>query len=230
MNKQWSETIDRYIREGRTVSGGTKGKEKKLSEDQLNKQNAQQNKAFSDQQSTLKSIKDSLGGYLSGNTGFDPQQLALLKSQFLGQNAQDFNSARSNVMSALASRGSGGGQGPVGGDFTKGLSGLYGAEASSKASGLTGINLQNLSQALTNKFNAANIFSGNAATLNSPISTFGSGATNALDERVKIGLTPGFGSSFMTSFGGALGAGLGGGLTGGIGTAASHVGSGNYGF
>ena len=40
----------------------------------------------------------------------------------------------------------------------------------------------------------------------------------------------GFTGAFSTAFGGALGAGLGGGLAGGAGTAASQIGSGNYGW
>lgn len=189
---------------------------------------AMQQKAFDSQQKTLADIKSSFGKYLDGKQGFDPAQLAALKTQFLAGNAKQFNSARSGVMSALASRG-GVGQ-PAGGDVVRGLSGLYGSEASNLSSGLTGIKLQDLSQALTNQFNTGSLLSGNAATLNSPISTFGSGASNALNQRIQVGMQPGFFSQLGTSLAGGLGAGLGAGLTGGLGGVLGGLGKAGAGF
>lgn len=111
----------------------------------------------------------------------------------------------------------------MGGDYTRGMSGLFGSEAQSLAGGMNSIRMQNALQALNNKFQASNVLSGNAAALSSPISTFGSGASNALNQYMQAA-NSGFGASFMRGFGGALGAGLGGLATGGIGGAASALG------
>lgn len=200
------------------------GAEKGMAEQQQQQQNAMQKQAFDTQMKTLSDLKSSLGGYLSGTKGFDPTQLAALKTQFLGQNASNFSQARSGVRSALASAGSGGGQQPVGGDYARGLSGLYGGEASNLSQGMTGISLQNLSQALSNQFNAASVLSGNAATLNSPISSFGAGASNALNQRINVGMNSGLGA-FTNSFLGGLGKGLGGAALGGLGGVLGGLGS-----
>ena len=174
-----SERIDQYLAEGRTVSGGKGGDEAKAAQ---KRNEDRQDKAFTFQMSQMQDVKNAMQKYLSGNIGFDPQQLAAMTSQFMGQNANDFNQARAGVTSLLASRGAGGGQTPVGGDYTRGMSGLFGSEAQSLAGGMNSIRMQNALQALNNKFQASNVLSGNAAALSSPISTFGSGASNALNQ------------------------------------------------
>jgi len=204
-----SERIDQYVREGRSVSGGKGGDEAKAAQ---KRNEDRQDKAFNFQMQGMTDVKNALQKYLTGNVGFDPQQLAAMTSDFMGQNANDFNQARAAVTSALASRGAGGGQLPVGGDYTRGLSGLFGAEAQSLAGGMNNIRMQNALQALTNKFNTANVFSGNAAALSSPISTFGSGASNALNQYMQQA-NSGFGATFLRGFGGALGTGLGSGIS-----------------
>src|SRR4030095_4885649 len=118
--------IERYLEEGRSVSGGKGSDEAKASQ---KRNEARQDKAFNFQMQGMTDVKNALQKYLTGNVGFDPQQLAEMTSDFLGLNANDFNQARAGVISALASRGAGGGQIPVGGDYTRGLSGLFGAEA-----------------------------------------------------------------------------------------------------
>jgi len=215
-----SERIDQYLAEGRTVSGGKGGDEAKAAQ---KRNEDRQDRAFNFQMQGMTDVKNALQKYLQGNIGFDPQQLAAMTSQFMGQNANDFANARAGVTSMLASRGAGGGQTPVGGDYTRGLSGLFGAEAQSLAGGTNNIRMQNALQALNNKFNAGNLLSGNAAALSSPIATFGSGASNALNQYMQQA-NSGFGASFMRGFGGALGQGLGGLATGGIGGAASALG------
>lgn len=188
--------------------------EKKQASTQMAEQNAMQKDAFNLQKDQLGKLNDSFSRYLSNNVGFDPAQLAMLQSQFLNNNNQQFNDAASSVRSALRARGSAGGNLPVGGDWVRAMSGLAGQRASSTSGGIANIGLQNLQAALTNRFNAGSILSGNAATLSSPISTFGAGASNALDIRAKLGMAPTFGNAFFPAFGGSLGAGLGGALTG----------------
>jgi len=204
-----SERIERYLSEGRTVSGGKGGDEAKAAQ---KRNEDRQDKAFNFQMQGMTDVRNALQKYLTGNVGFDPQQLAAMTSEFMGQNAADFANARAGVTSMLASRGAGGGQTPVGGDYTRGMSGLFGSEAQSFAGSMNSIRMQNALQALNNKFQASNVLSGNAAALSSPISTFGSGASNALNPYMQAA-NSGFGATFMRGFGGALGTGLGTGLS-----------------
>ena len=187
------------------------GKEKSISEKQLEEQNKLQREAFNLQKSQLASLKGALEGrYLTGDEGFSPEQTAMLNANFLDEMAGAKQSAGRNVRSSLGSRGFGGGDLPVGGAFTRGVAGLESAFGTAKATGLRDIRLANIQQALTNKFNTANILSGNAATLSSPVATFGAGGSNALNARINAGVAgQGFGTYFARGFGGALGSSLG---------------------
>lgn len=192
-------------------------KEKAISEKQLEEQNKLQREAFNLQKAQLASLKGALEArYLTGDEGFSPEQMALLQGGFLDDIAGAKQSAGRNVRSALGSRGFGGGDLPVGGAFTRGVAGLESAFGTAKAQGIRDIRLANIAQALTNKFNTANILSGNAATLSSPIASFGSGAANALNQRIYAGTAPGIFGQFMGSLGQSLGQGLGQGISGGI--------------
>ena len=211
------------------MGGGGSGE----SQQQLNEQNSLQNQAFTAQMNELNSLKSSLSGYLSGNQGFTPSQLATMQSQAINQNSAKYNQAGQAVRSALQSRGMSGGQVPVGGSYTSGIASLEGAKASDLSNSLNTINLANSQQAIANQFNAASVLSGNANTLSSPISTFGSGANNALSNYVQAQQST-FGNMFAKTLGGglggAIGGGIGAGVIGGLGTAASTIGNGNYGW
>lgn len=196
---------------------------------QLNEQNQMQQQSFSDQMSTLNSLKSSLSGYLSGNQGFTPQQMSTMTSQALNQNSEKYNQAGTQVRASLAARGMSGSQTPGGGTTAGTLAGLYGAKASDESNSINTINLQNSQQALNNQFNAASILSGNAQTMGMNTSTFGQGANNALGQYVNAS-NNGFLDSFAKGLGGGLSGAASGALTGGLGTALSTVGSGNYGW
>jgi hypothetical protein len=187
-----------------------------VANDQRKQELAMQQQAFNMQQQQLKFLNDSFGKYVNGDIGFNPQQLAAMNSAAMGQNAQQFGSAESGVRAALASRGVGMGDSPVGGEFTRGLSSLYGARASDLAGSLRNVILQNGQQALANKFNAGSILSGNAATLNGAQSTAGAGASSALNAYIQAA-NSGFGASFMSSLGKGLGGGLASAAMGGLG-------------
>lgn len=210
----WTETIERYIREGRTVSGG-KGKD--VANDQRQQELDMQKQAFDTQQAQLNSLKSSFAPYLSGKTGYDPALLSSMRSQFLNNNSSTFNQAGQQVREALGARGSGTGQNPVGGDYARGLSSLLGARAQSQSQGLLGINTQNAQQALQNQFNAGNLLSGNAAILTGTQGVAGSGASSALGDYIKAA-NSGLAQSFVGAFGQGLGGGLGAGVTGGLGS------------
>lgn len=201
------------------MSGGGTG----TSKDQLVLQNKQQQDALDQQKAIRDQVMGGVGKYLNGTVGFDPQQLAIMQSQFLNQNTANFNQAGSAVKSALASRGAGGGDLPVGGDYTRGIATLEGAKANSQSQGILGTNLANLQQALSNQFNAASVANGQSAQIGQNIGTFGSGANNALNQYVSASQN-GFLQQFTKGIGSSLGQGLGAIATGGVGTALGGIG------
>lgn len=200
-------------------SGGGTG----TSKDQL----ALQNKLTQDQLAQQKAIRDqimkSTEQYTTGaGQGYDPAQFAGMISQFLNQNSANFNQAGASVKESLAARGAGTGQLPVGGDYTRGLEDLQAARATGQSQGILGANIDNLQQAITNKFNALGLQSGQGAQLGSNIATFNGGASNALNQYVQASQ-----NSFMSQFGKSLGAGIGGafgaGISGGISNAVGKI-------
>lgn len=191
--------------------------------DQLKLQNQLVQQQLDQQKALQGQIKDAFGQYLQGQgQGFTPEQQALLEGQFLNENSRNFNSAGQQLKSALLARGTGGGDLPVGGDFVRNVSELEGLRGASQAGGLANIRLQNLQQALANKFNAGSIYQGQGAQLGQNIGAFNSGANNALNQYVYAS-NQGFGSAFSRAFGNTLGGGLGTGLIGGIGGGISRI-------
>ncbi len=223
----WTETVERYLAEGRPVSGG-KGAGK--ADAQRQQELAMQQKAFDAQQARLTQLQNAFQPYTQGaGQGFAPDQLAAMQSQILNQNSSQFNSAGAGVRSALLARGGSGGNQPVGGDYTRGIAGLMGAQAQDRSQNLNSLRIANAQQALANRFNAGNLLSGNAATLTGTQGVAGAGASSALSDYIKA-KNSGFMQSFASGLGSGLGGGLGNGISGGIGTAASKVGSGNFGW
>ena len=208
----WTERIEQYLAEGRTVSGG-KGAGK--ADAQRQEQLVMQRKAFQTQQDLIQQQRDAFSKYENQNIGFDPTQYAAMQSQLQNQNTSQFNSAGAQVRSALLARGGAGGSQPVGGDFARGIGGLMGAQASDLAQGQNNLRIANAQQALANKFNSGNLLSGNAATLTGTQGVAGQGASEALKTYIGARNT-GFASSFANSFGGALGKTLGGPAQGGF--------------
>ncbi len=193
-----------------------------VAKSQMNEQNTLQKAQLDRQIKLYDQINAGVGKYLSGDIGFDPATQAAMRSSTLDQNALSFNQAGNAVRDNLTARG-GDGSLPVGGNYVKGISSLMGAGASAKAAGLQNLDIMNSQQALTNKFNAGSLLSGNAASMNSPISTFGSGASNALNQYMSAA-NNGFLSSFSRGLGGSLGGGVGAFATGGFGGLGSMLG------
>lgn len=189
---------------------------------QMDKQNELTQKQLDMQNKTLAQINSGVGKYLSGDIGFDPATLANMQSSFLNNNALQFQNAGTAVRDALTARGANGSL-PVGGSYTRGLSGLLGAQASSTAQGLQNLAIQNAQQGLANKFNAGSLLGGNAATLGSNVNTFNAGASSALEQYIKA-KNSGIMQSFMGGFGQGLGGGLGAFATGGLGGLGSAAG------
>lgn len=188
------------------------------SKDQMALQNKLTQQELDRQHAIQDSIKATLSKYLSGNgEGFSPEQLALLKSQFLNSNDAAFNNAGENARAAMVARGMGNGMLPVGGDFARQM-GLEGMRASAQSQGLMGIDLSSLAQAINNKFNAASVMSGQGAQIGANVGLFNQGANNALNEYMKAA-NSGFGAMFMRALGAGLGGGVASAVTGGIGGA-----------
>lgn len=187
---------------------------------------AMQKQSFGLMQQRQNQVGGAVGKYLTGSgEGFDPKQLALMRSQFLNSNAAQYQNAGRNLRTSLLRTGSSDSSSPVGGDYVRGIAGLEGGMANNASSGLANIDLQNLSMALNNKFNAASLINGQAAQLTSPISSFGQDASSALNSYVTASQ-----NGIMSQFTKALGGGLGMGLTGGIGGALSSLGKFGSGF
>jgi hypothetical protein len=195
------------------MSGGGTG----TSKDQLALQNKLTQQQLDQQKQIRDQIMQSTSQYTTGaGQGYDPAQFSAMISQFLNQNSANFNQAGSQVMSSLNARGAGGGNMPVGGDFTRGLEALQGARASSQSQGILGANISNLQQALNNKFNALGLQSGQGAQLGQNIGVFNQGASTALGDYVKAS-QGGFLNSFGSALGGVVSAGVGGGIANAIG-------------
>ena len=192
----------------------------KQSQQQLDLQNRLQQQAIAKQDALRSQIMGGVGKYLNGSgEGFDPATMAMLQSQFLNQNNANFNGARSDTIAALQARGAYGGNTPAGTDLARQFSGLEGARATSQSQGILGLGIQNLQQAINNRFNAANIASGQTAQLGQNVGIFGQGANNSLDQYVRAKSVPGF----MSTFAQGLGQGLGGLATMGIGSGAGSA-------
>lgn len=201
------------------------GKGADVAKQQLDAQNKAQADAAAQQKDIRDKVMASISKYMTGaGEGFDPEQLALMTSRFLNQNSADFNSATGQVLSSLRARGGGGGDTPAGGDMARSLSTLDAARATSKSQGVLGINIENLKAALTNRFNATSVASGQSAQLGQDISTYGQGANNSLDQYIKAKNAPGFLQSLATSFAGGAGAGFGAMATGGASSIFSSIG------
>jgi hypothetical protein len=149
--------------------------------------NARTKEASTREKELLDMVKSSMARYLTAQgEGYSPEQLSLLTTQFLHQNANDYSGANVAVRSALASRGAGTGTQPVGGDYVRGMSNLYGAQAQNLTSGLTNIGLSNLQQAVLNRMNAAGILSGNANTYAGNIASYSGVTQQGIDTTGRI--------------------------------------------
>jgi hypothetical protein len=170
---------------------------------QLSEQNQLQQQQQVAENQRLNAVQSSLSPYLSGNQGFTPAQLAALRSSALDQNAQQYNAATQQTNAQLAARGESG-MSPPSGTAATGYGNLNAARASDLANANRTVTLNDAQQALANQFNAASVLSGNAQTLAGNVSTYGSGASNALNN-----VTNRQNNSFGTAFGQGLGKSLG---------------------
>lgn len=209
----WTETIESYLSRGLGVSGGKGDNAAAQAQKQANDL---QKQALDMQKQQIASVNSAVQQFVNGQgQGFDPALLKTLTSQMLDQNAASFNDASKTLQGMLTARGEGGGNLPTGGQFIRSNSTLLGQQAASQTSGLENINIANLQQMLSNRFNAASIMAGIPATLNGPIGSLGAQSSAALGGYLSAVNNP---NSFTNVFGNILGRGAATGVIGGIGS------------
>jgi hypothetical protein len=202
-------SVEQYLRDW--PEGVTGGKGQDVAQAQLNTQNQLVQTQLAQQKAVQDQMQGAFSKYLSGNIGFSPQQMSMLQSQFMNQNTGAFNAAGSNVRSSMAARGSGNGDLPVGGDYTRGIAELEGAKASSQSQGLLGLGVQNAQQAISNQFNSGSLIQGQAAQLGQNIGVFNQGAGGALNSYITGVNAPGW-MSGLAGIAGSAAAGFAGGF------------------
>lgn len=187
----WNETIERYLLEGRTVSGG-KGENSKNEMAQANKISAQQlavqQQELAMQQQQLSGVNASLDPMIQAG-GMSPQQQAALQSVYMNQLPAQFNNAVGQINESLVARGiSGGPYGAGAGDISRYFGSLGAQEAALQSQGLANVQLakqQQLMQELGLKLGVSGQFGTNIGTFGSEgISSLGIGqqAANAADQ------------------------------------------------
>ena len=203
---------------------------------QLDTQNQLQSQQQAAQNQLLQQNNTALSPYLTGNQGFTDAQKAALNSQALDQNALRYNQATQQTNQQLAARGEGQGNTPGSGVAATGYGNLQAAKAGDLADSLRTVTLNDAQQGLANKFNAASVLSGNAQTYAGNVGTYGSGASNALNNLTQAQantwqsqLGKAAGSAVGSAVGGAVG-GAANSAIGNLGTAVSKMGSGNWGW
>ena len=190
----WKDTIDRYLAEGRTVSGG-KGDHSSREQSNADAIRQQQFDLMQQQLSGVNSILDpiiSAGGML-------PSQQSALTSIALNDIPQQFQGVQGNINNQLVARGITGGNMAGSGDVARDFGRLGAMEAGLQQNALSNIQLQKqqqLMQALGVKTGLTGMFnSGGLSALNSGVT-----AANNADQAQ---------TSFWGSMFGALGS-LGG--------------------
>lgn len=164
----------------------------------------------------------------NGGEGFAPEEIAAMRSMMMGGVADRYQTAGKSVRSALLARGSGDGSQPVGGDYTKGITGLESGLANESAEGQNSITATNARQRLSNMFNSFNVNNGVAAQTGNDIGIFGNGANNALNQFVAAKSIPGFSDTFAQGLGAGLSKALTSGPSGGCWIAESIYGVDDY--
>ena len=177
--------IERYIREGRTVSGGcgASSQEKNIaSEQNQNFQNltSQAQSIFGSDSQIFNQLNSAFSPILAagpGQSGFTPAQLATMNSQAITQTGQQFRNADQAAGERSSAAGGGTFIAPSGAALNQQTQ-IAEAGAANTANALTNINLQNQIQGRQNWLQAANVLGGAGNVFNSATGA-GSAATGA---------------------------------------------------
>ncbi len=210
----WTETIERYIREGRTVSGG-KGDSTLKSQEQAQANFSNQlmstfQTQFAKQSNILDFLNGKMQSVINNPQGYSPEALAAARTNATENSANSFASAQQQLNNQLAARG---GNGLPSGVDAQLAAQTARAGAAQNATAQNQITLQNEDQRLNNYWQALGVLSGNANQY-SPLGYAGGAQSGA-------GAVAGLGSAYQNSkqspLLGALG-GLAGGALSGAGT------------
>lgn len=207
----WTATIERYIAEGKTVSGGKGDKTAKASEvAQANFTNTL-TKAFQAQygkQSDLLAIlTKTLSPQLANPTGLSAATKAAMTTNAIETSATTFQNALKGTQAITASHG---GPTALPSGVQEQITGqLAGQQAASETSGLENIQQQDENLKQSNYWNAVNGLNGVAAQTN-PLG-YANGATGS--SGAVAGLSQAFTQSNQSQLLGALGGVVGGGLS-----------------
>lgn len=213
----WRETIERYIREGRTVSGGKGGhsSDEQKAADALRQQELDLSKQQLGLQQQQISGVNSILDPLIAQGGMSKEQQAALTSQLMNNIPQQFRGIQGQISNQLAARGISGGQFAGSGDIARQFGGLGAMEAGLQQSGIENIQQQKAQQlfsALGAKMGVAGMYGQNTGLFNQgALGALGSGVTaaNNADQAATSWMGPVFGAL------GSIGGGLAGGLASG---------------
>lgn len=181
----WTQIVERYIREGRTVSGGCGASQSEKSIASQQQQNFQQfsneaGQVFGNSSQIFKDLTSSFEPVLAagpGQSGFTPQELAALNSQAITTSGAQYRNAATAAGERIAA--SGGGNAVLPSGTTAAVQGnIATAGAASTANELNQIALQNAQTGRQNWMNAAGVLSG-AGNVFNPATNFDSSTTGA---------------------------------------------------
>lgn len=220
-HSNWTRTVERYLAEGRSVSGGKGDETVKSSEKaSLNFQNRLQSafkQQFGQQSAILSYLQGKMQGQIDNPQGYTPEALAAMKTQATEGTAKAFAQAQQANHAIEAGRGQSG--------LPSGVSAQLDAQnavsgAQMQSAGLNNIELADSNLKNQNYWNAVQGLSGVAAGLN-PTSFAGAGSGAAgnvanSSQAYSASQSAGFFNTLANSFAGSLGSGLGGAASGGI--------------
>jgi hypothetical protein len=191
----WRETVERYLAEGRTVSGGKGGH----SAQEQSNADAVRQQQFNLMQQQLQSVNSILNPMIA-NGGMMPAQQQALTAIALNDIPQQFKGVAGNINDQLVSRGITGGDMAGSGDIARNFAGLGAMEAGLQQNALSNIQLQKQQQLM----NALGIKGGMLGMFNQGgLSALNSGVTaaNNADQAATSWMGPVFGA--LGSIGGA---------------------------
>lgn len=211
MNGTWTLTVERYIAEGRSVSGGKGDQTAKASEEQslaLQKQMADLfTKQYGDQSQITKFLTSKLEPIINNPQGYGGAAEAALRTSAADNVATNYENAQKALQTEQFAKG--------GRDLPSGVNAqidaqLAAARAGDAASAQTGITLQNENLKQQNFWDAINGLSGNAQIINPQ--SYAAGSSSAAGAGAQSGQL--YQSSRQSQLLGALG-----GVAGGAGAA-----------
>lgn len=207
----WTQTIERYLAEGRTVSGGKGDSTLKAQEQaQANFTNTlmgSYKKQFAQQSGILSFLTGKLQPMIDNPTGYDPASLTAMRTQATEGTAQSYAQSQKALQNVEAARG--------GSQLPSGVEAQLNAEnanqaAAQGASAQLGITQADANLKQQNYWSAVNALSGNAAQYNP--TGYANSANSGTEATSNIGTA--YKNSQSSQLLGALG-----GIAGGVGSA-----------